>query len=420
MPVFDDSAKVAAAEWLGAQIPATLLNEQAPSKTIAEYLSSSVGEESKIRWEGQWLHQPRLPSEEASSPQQIASFQEFRTRLDHLLKNGVGTPSRYYAILIMDADNFHRQMAGSMLPYLRNIPEISQIDAESIKQPWLRSIWEYVLGCRQPLTPDLHQGFSKRQSTFGRFDVPNVIAESNGQLIFCGGDEFLALLPVATVFDAAKSLRDRFSTQPYFPSGSMSAGIAISHFSTDLRQSLMTARKQLRIAKSRGKNLCCTSFVTRSGKGLSVPVPWSFMHSFQEIVKAFAGTIDLYGEGGTEMKPISDGWLRRIELQWDRELSGFETTDGTLHPAIVSQIGYQVGHSESSTLATLARIGNHEPDTPESVAARETVLRWLHDYVAAVSCFTVAHPYTKPVIAAGEFLLLCRLAAMCVGKGDRA
>lgn len=110
-------------------------------------------------------------------------------------------------------------------------------------------------------------------------------AETHGRLIYAGGDDVLALLPVETALETARRLRqaymqtfrdalpEAFSADP---KPSISAGIVYAHAQTPLRQVVHTAHTLLDgVAKERpGKDSFAVAVWKRSGKTLEFAAKW--------------------------------------------------------------------------------------------------------------------------------------------------
>ncbi len=100
-----------------------------------------------------------------------------------------------------------------------------------------------------------------------------VETDHQGELIYAGGDDVLALLPLHTVLDCANRLADEFADKMQgFPYDSdkhtptLSTGIAITHHIEPLSDALHLAREAEKRAKRvDGKNALCITVSKRSG-----------------------------------------------------------------------------------------------------------------------------------------------------------
>ncbi|MBL8820135.1 MAG: type III-B CRISPR-associated protein Cas10/Cmr2 [Planctomyces sp.] len=415
LPTFTDNFRLAAARWLQTKVPVgegktKVPNGESNMVTVAEILKKDVSE-----WDGHWLHVKCL--DDQATLDQKEQFEKFQSNLQSIAQKVTTKPPVYYAVLLMDADNCHQRLAGKTLPYLRSERKLVE---ES--QTWSPDIdVDDVLSCRRPLTPTYHMEISERQSQFGKDVVPEVIGQHEGQLIYNGGDEFLALLPVTDVFDAATKIRQRFSEDQYFGyAGTMSAGIAIAHCTTDLRAVLQEARDMMALAKSRGRNFCQVSFSKRSGGTVKTACPWELAPLFRALVAAFRDP----DQGNGDVK-ASDNWLTRLQRDWQTTLQAFDTDDMEVHPAIIARLSQYVSHSDQKTqqrllkefqqlrelLPSLNRI-----DARQSAEAADVLSDFVRLYVATVAPRLQRETYRTVMAAVGQFFDMCDIAVSCAGK----
>lgn len=122
---------------------------------------------------------------------------------DSELPNG----PKYYAILAMDGDSMGEWVSGSRTPPWKHI---LSGDAEDEKTPlgyfathWGKG-WEEV---RSPLTPSFHASLSEALGNFSLYCAGQIVKAFDGQLIYAGGDDVLAMLPAAKAVDCAIALQ---------------------------------------------------------------------------------------------------------------------------------------------------------------------------------------------------------------------
>jgi CRISPR-associated protein Cmr2 len=106
-------------------------------------------------------------------------------------------------------------------------------------------------------TLDEHREFSRQLARFAEQEVPRIIQEQTtnppqgqsgtGALVYAGGDDVLALLPLWATIPCADAIRKRF--EEYFEDGKMSAGVAI----TPHKLPLDSALDEARLAEKRAK-----------------------------------------------------------------------------------------------------------------------------------------------------------------------
>lgn len=126
-----------------------------------------------------------------------------------------------------------------------------------------------------------HQDLSAKLSEFA--DKVKEIVENNhnGSLIYAGGDDVLAFVPLHTVLKCAEELRKTFSNKLISfkddegKTPTLSVGIAVSHHIEPLSDALELARSAEKAAKSvNGKNALAVLVDKRSGAGRAVKGAW--------------------------------------------------------------------------------------------------------------------------------------------------
>ena len=155
------------------------------------------------------------------------------------LKDGLGEPSPYLAILMADGD--------SMGATLSRLP-----------------------------SPEAHREFSKSLSSFAA-QARKVTAEAGGVCIYAGGDDVLALSPLNTALDCARQLHDWFESLLTGAGGlehppTLSVGVAVGHFMKPLEDLRDYARNAEKSAKQRSGLSTDMRFGERNGLAVHVHV----------------------------------------------------------------------------------------------------------------------------------------------------
>lgn len=85
--------------------------------------------------------------------------------------------------------------------------------------------WQKVLGQKRLISPSLHAAISQALAKFTLNCVPYVVEELHfGRLVYAGGDDVLAFLPLVEVLSAARELRALFSGEAKLePNGTICA-----------------------------------------------------------------------------------------------------------------------------------------------------------------------------------------------------
>ncbi|MCX7683495.1 MAG: type III-B CRISPR-associated protein Cas10/Cmr2 [Anaerolineae bacterium] len=236
------------------------------------------------------------------------------------LRQAVGAPPTYYAILVMDGDDMGKWLAGEhaqmpnlqgamhqeVLPKFKALPEPEQ------------SNWNALLNNRHPLAANLHTSLSSALATFALRGVKFIIEERHfGRVVYAGGDDVLAFLPMTEALAAARELYMLFTGQARVineklepdqtlqngyvkwndeillmpgPRITLSAGLAIVHHLYPLDAALEAARDAEKAAKAvPGKSAVCVRVLKRSGETVQMCSKWeSIGERFDRLVAHLA------------------------------------------------------------------------------------------------------------------------------------
>jgi CRISPR-associated protein Cmr2 len=174
-------------------------------------------------------------------------------------------PSPYYAIIALDGDNMGKR--------------VSKCAAEAE-----------------------HAELSRQLARFAEQVKSIVEQQHQGTLIYNGGDDVLAMAPVATVFPLAWTLADKFLETTH---GTASAGIAVAHHLFPLGAALEAARQAELQAKQAGRDAICIKALKRSGETLEMRSPW------RAIGETFAETTKFF-QGDTNGEPLSSKFAHEV------------------------------------------------------------------------------------------------------------
>jgi len=134
-----------------------------------------------------------------------------------------------------------------------------------------------------------HQALSKALNTFAG-SVRKVVEEKyQGALVYAGGDDVLALVPLHTVLQCAKDLADNFRKElnefndDNGDSPTLSGGIVIVHHLNSLQDALRLARDaEDRAKKVFGKDALAITISKRSGDDYTIADKWDNLYSHLE------------------------------------------------------------------------------------------------------------------------------------------
>ncbi len=301
---FPDTATVAAAEWLAQ----ACIEPDAVRHEFHE-------------WNGRWLHQKNREDVEdgdALPPKPV--WEEIKAAKD---PKKIGAPPAYYAILAMDADNMGQWLKGDRAPRVREVLHPKMVR-------YYDSLGEQAaagLNAKRPVGPALHASISEALNNFASHIAPGIVEQHKGTMIYSGGDDVLALLPMRQAVACADELRRAFQGERdgdtagwtraagrhYLVMGNkatLSAGIAFVHHKEDLRLALRGARGAEKAAKNSGRNWLTLHFMRRSGEHAQAGLSWDLAPWFQKLA-------DIFASGAT------DRWAYRLRA----ELPTLQATD---------------------------------------------------------------------------------------------
>lgn len=130
--------------------------------------------------------------------------------------------------------------------------------------------------------PDAHRSLSKTLDDFAR-EARNIVRKHSGFMVYSGGDDVLAFLPVNRAMACAQALSEEFRHRV---KGTLSAGIALVHYREPLSISLQNVRDAEKAAKNGGRNALAVALHTRGGSPVTVVQPWDEL-SWDELLEAY-------------------------------------------------------------------------------------------------------------------------------------
>ncbi len=211
----------------------------------------------------------------AGDQEDEARAAELRRLVTHTLGQGTGTRlETYYSLLLMDGDHMGAWLAGGD---------------------------DYAISYRDSFHPQVHAGFD-----FSLVVVPHVVeVEHLGRLIYAGGDDVLAMLPVAELLPAMQRLRLAYSGHDpehedgdrsglVFKNGfarlggrrprlmrmmghraTASCGAVVAHHQAPLGAVMRELRSAEQRAKNEGgRDAFSLTIVKRSGGSLTITAKW--------------------------------------------------------------------------------------------------------------------------------------------------
>lgn len=117
----------------------------------------------------------------------------------------IGSPSKYYAVLLMDGDDMGKWLSGE------NAPKINDILHPIVRED-LDDSWDELKKMERPLSPSLHLSMSKALRDFSLHVVREIVEYDHlGKLVYAGGDDVLAFVNLRDLPEVMRKLRAYFS-----------------------------------------------------------------------------------------------------------------------------------------------------------------------------------------------------------------
>ncbi len=216
-------------------------------------------------------------------------FEDILKILKELREKKGKIPSVYYAILQMDGDNMGKWLRGEFLPKIEEVilPKVKDALFSFSKGKECKKL-EKILCSSHHITPSIHQAFSRKLSDFALNSVKEIVEDQHyGKLIYAGGDDILAFLPIEEVLDCAYRLQEVFKNS-LSGKASMSAGIVIAHCKYPLYLALEEVRNMEKKAKNEfEKDAFCIEVITHSGEIRYSGGKWELVSLFKDLICKF-------------------------------------------------------------------------------------------------------------------------------------
>ncbi len=254
-----------------------------------------------------------------------AEAAELRGNVKETLKKALDEKDRagfrletYYGLLLMDGDRMGKILSGDdeHTPSYRESfhPQVRDgFDQRAAGNPRLKRYGDM----KRAISPGRHMAISGALNDFALHVVPHIVQkEYLGRLIYAGGDDVLAMLPVADLLPAAARLRDgwsgvekygqrntndSFQKQLLLDNGygwldgqlmrlmgaraSASAGLVVAHHQTPLARVLREARAAEKAAKEEGgRDAFHLRIIKRSGGALRVTLKWERIRLLEKLI----------------------------------------------------------------------------------------------------------------------------------------
>jgi len=158
--------------------------------------------------------------------------------------------------------------------------------------------------------PDAHRALSKTLDGFAR-EAQKIVLKYRGFMVYSGGDDVLAFLPVNQAIACAQELSEAFR---YQVRGTLSAGIAVVHYREPLSISLGNAREAEKAAKNGGRDALAVALHTRGGIPTTVVRRWDNLR-WLELLESFAQG-DLTQGLAYELRELGRAWQQEMNVAY--------------------------------------------------------------------------------------------------------
>ncbi|WP_126443813.1 type III-B CRISPR-associated protein Cas10/Cmr2 [Sulfuricystis multivorans] len=307
----------------------------------------------------------------------------------------------YFALFMMDGDRMGAILSGdentgTAIAYRKSFhPQVQKgFDAHAAKQPLIRQYGEQ----KRPISPNRHLAISCALNDFSQTVVRHVVEEEFlGRVIYAGGDDVLAMLPVADLLPCMERLRHAYSgTVPedenvdwgelrkrgtlvcksgfaYLngqlmrmmgPNATASTGAVIAHHQAPLAAVLRELRAaEQRAKKEGGRDAFSITVIKRSGGALTLTARWG------EPVKCLQETIRYLAAPETSRRAVYHS------LQWLTDLPDPKTNPEMLVDLLAYQLARQSGGATKKNAPRLAQ------RLTALAVAQNDAKRWLANFL---------------------------------------
>jgi CRISPR-associated protein Cmr2 len=172
--------------------------------------------------DGEWLLIESWTEErlkEAGATASKGTIQKATEALRRLYQAVGAKPSKYYALLYMDGDHMGRWLSGTH----KGLATFGDILHPDVRHQLEKDKnWQPLLQAKRLITPAVHASISQALGRFALKLAPHIVEERHpGRLIYAGGDDVLALVPLEDALAVARELRVAFSGHIRFVNGNL-------------------------------------------------------------------------------------------------------------------------------------------------------------------------------------------------------
>lgn len=217
--------------------------------------------------------------------------------------------SPYYAVIVLDGDKMGDWKAGCH-ERSPTIGEIASLDHRSAL------IMSANPEDRRPVHPALYGELSRRVADLG-LDLHKIVDRHLGRLVYHGGDDLLALVPLATALPCLEEIRKSIQSPQHLGNRvTISAGVAVSHWRDPLGRALEAARRAEKSAKQAGRDRFAIHADKRSGETLEIVLRWKMETrlGLLDVIPTLGGTLERRGSDEPPLAGAKAVYQLREEL----------------------------------------------------------------------------------------------------------
>ncbi len=315
----------------------------------------------------------------------------------------------YYALLMIDGDKMGAILSGdertrTAIPYRESFhPQVEKnFDEHASRHPLIKQYGDQ----RRPVSPNRHLAVSGALNDFSQTVVRHVVEEEHlGRVIYAGGDDVLAMLPVADLLSCMLRLRHTYSgTLPEDESrdwrdlrtereklhckngfawldgrlmrmmgkhASASCGAVIAHHQAPLAAVLRELRQAEKRAKAPreqgggGRDAFCITVIKRSGGALALTDKWG------KPVSLLSDLIDFLRDEATSRRAVYHS------LDWLADLPDPKRRPDMLESLLAYQLARQTeGATKDQAPGLAKRLAALAADQPKDG------LGWLENFLS--------------------------------------
>lgn len=324
----------------------------------------------------------------------------------------------YYALLMMDGDKMGAILSGddkTAISYRASFhPQVQDgFDKHAASQPLIKQYGAQ----KRPISPNRHLAISGALNDFSQTVVRHVVEEEHlGRVIYAGGDDVLAMLPVADLLSAMQRLRHAYSGIDPEHTGGMFDGLTLQNGFAALKQGkrlqlmrmmghtatastgavvahhqapLGAVLRELRAAEKRaktegGRDAFSITVIKRSGGALKLTEKWG------EPVKLLNDMVAFLRDEATSRRAVYHS------LEWMTDLPDPKGAPAMLQSLLAYQLARQTGGAAKALVPELAR-----RLAALAAAQPKDGLGWLENFLT-VAEFLARETRATPLAATDE------------------